>query len=154
VDDHRLRAPARRLAAPVTLPPVGEVGLGTRLRLIAELLMIYPALLAVVRTDDLRAMAAAARAPVRARVFTPPAIHHLTAVRLGQIVGQVFGLLPMDSRCLIRSLVLLRLLERRGIRATLQIGVKATGDFGAHAWVEHEGAPVLPTGHIARLAEF
>jgi hypothetical protein len=128
--------------------------MATRLRLIAEMLTIYPGMLKVVRSNDLTAMAKAARAPVRGRIATPPDLEHATAIRLGQIVGHVFGVLPMDARCLVRSLVLLRLLERRSIQATLQIGVRTTGDFGAHAWVEHDGAPVLPTGHIARLTEF
>jgi hypothetical protein len=145
----------RRVVAPVVaLPPVGEMGLVARIRLVVELLATYPGLLRVVRSDDLVAMAQAARAPVRGRITTPPSLEHATAIRLGQIVGHVFGVLPMDARCLIRSLVLLRLLERRSIRATLQIGVKTPGDFGAHAWVEHDGVPVLPTGHVARLAEF
>jgi hypothetical protein len=45
-----------------------------------------------------------------------------------------------------RSLVLTALLSRRGIASTLVIGVRPGGEFGAHAWVEHEGAPLLPSG--------
>lgn len=143
----------RGLLAAVALPPEGHVGVLARMRLTIELVAAYAVLIGAVRSDDLVAMATAARAPGRGRVATPPTLEHATAVRLGRIVGRVFDVLPMDSRCLVRSLVLLRVLGRRSIHATLQIGVKAEGDFGAHAWVEHDGAPVLRTGHVARLVE-
>lgn len=141
-------------AAPVSLPPAGRMRMATRLRLAAELLSVYATLRPVVATDDLPAMARAARAPDPRRIATPASEHHTTAVRLGAIVGRLFAVLPLDSRCLIRSLVLLSLLDRRSIDASLMIGVKTDGDFGAHAWVEHAGRPVLPTGHVTRLAEF
>ena len=68
------------------------------------------------------------------------------ARHLGHIVGRALRLLPGDTRCLRRSLVLLQLLARRGISATLVIGTRTEPDFLAHAWVEHEGQPVLPPG--------
>jgi hypothetical protein len=38
-------------------------------------------------------------------------------------------------------------MARRGLDSTLIIGVGRDGDeFAAHAWVEHRGVPVLPTG--------
>lgn len=78
------------------------------------------------------------------------------AIRLGQAVVRTLMLLPTDSRCLIRSLVLLRLLSRRGIGSTLVIGVRH-GDqpFAAHAWVEYQQIPLLASGggHFARLLE-
>jgi hypothetical protein len=145
----------RELLIPrVRLPEVGSVGPLTRLRLTIEVVMVYATLVRVVRSDDLPAMVKAARAAPFGRITVPPAEEHATAIRLGQIVGRVFRVLPMDSRCLIRSLVLIRLLERRSIPATLQVGVKTSGDFGAHAWVEHDDIAVLPTGHVARLAAF
>ena len=62
------------------------------------------------------------------------------------MVGAVLEWLPFDSRCLIRSLVLVRILSRRSIDdATLVIGASVEGGFAAHAWVEHDGEPVLPT---------
>jgi hypothetical protein len=63
--------------------------------------------------------------------------------------------LPGDTRCLVRSLVLVRLLARRGVPARLIIGVTRTGPFAAHAWVERDGRALLPSGggHLARLTE-
>jgi hypothetical protein len=59
-----------------------------------------------------------------------------------------------DSRCLMRCLVLTRLLDRRRIPSTLVIGVQQPGeDFGAHAWVEVDGQAVLESGDFPRLVE-
>jgi hypothetical protein len=70
-------------------------------------------------------------------------------------VVKTLRLLPADSRCLVRSLVLLSVLARRGAKATLVIGVKSDREFGAHAWVEYKGAPLLNPGNAAdgRLLE-
>ncbi len=63
-------------------------------------------------------------------------------------------LLPTDSRCLVRSLVLTRLLGRRGVPSSLVIGVMSEPQFAAHAWVEHGGAPLLSPGTgFQRLVE-
>ena len=66
-------------------------------------------------------------------------------LRLGRPVRRTLDPLPFDSRCLMRSLVLLRMLARRGIVCTLVIGVRSGDGFEAHAWIEHDGAPLLPT---------
>jgi hypothetical protein len=68
------------------------------------------------------------------------------ARHLGHVVGRALNLLPGDTRCLRRSLVLLQLLAKRRISAELVIGTRIEPDFLAHAWVEHEGQPVLPPG--------
>lgn len=68
----------------------------------------------------------------------------LIAARLGNAVGRTLRILPTDSRCLVQSLVLSRLLSARGISSTLVIGAHSRPEFAAHAWVEHEGHPVLP----------
>jgi hypothetical protein len=70
-------------------------------------------------------------------------------VRLGQAVGRALRPLPADTRCLTRSLVLVSLLARRGIAASLVIAVRPDEDLSlaAHAWVEMDGRPVLaPAG--------
>lgn len=55
------------------------------------------------------------------------------------------------TRCLTRSLVLWRLLARRGIPSELQIGVrKEERELLAHAWVECAGRPVAETGDVER----
>jgi hypothetical protein len=56
---------------------------------------------------------------------------------------------PVDSRCLMRSLVLLRVLARRGVSGELVIAVRpeVSDTLGAHAWVEVRGEPLLaPAG--------
>jgi hypothetical protein len=80
-------------------------------------------------------------------------VEHLVALRLGRVVGRTLKLLPTDSRCLIQSLVLTRMLAKRSIASTLVIGVRKDPAFEAHAWVEHEGQPVLPPGRFTRLME-
>lgn len=66
--------------------------------------------------------------------------------RLGRAVARTLALLPGDTRCLVRSLVLLRLLATRGVPAKLVIGTRTAPDFLAHAWVEYAGHPVLSPG--------
>ena len=77
------------------------------------------------------------------------------ARRLGWVVARTLRLLPGDTRCLTRSLVLTRLLARRGIPAQLVIGACPAPQFQAHAWVECEGEPVLSRGDgsFSRLVE-
>ncbi|MDQ3493160.1 MAG: lasso peptide biosynthesis B2 protein [Chloroflexota bacterium] len=80
---------------------------------------------------------------------------HLSGLRLGRAVIHSLHLLPTDSRCLMRSLVLTGLLARRGIASSLIIGVRPEPEFSAHAWVEHAGEPLLPPGDpdLGRLTE-
>lgn len=77
------------------------------------------------------------------------------AHRLGRAVQLTLRLVPGDTRCLTRSLVLTQLLSRRGIPAKLVIGARSEPSFLAHAWVECSGHPVLPTGDgtFGRLVE-
>jgi hypothetical protein len=75
-------------------------------------------------------------------------------VRLGRAVARTLRPLPFDSRCLVTALVLTRLLATRGIESTLVLGVRTKPDFAAHAWVERDGEPLLPTGRdFHRLTE-
>ena len=58
------------------------------------------------------------------------------------IVNGVSKRLPGQYSCLVRSLVLRRILAKRGIPAIVQIGVinqSDTAEFKAHAWVECNG---------------
>jgi hypothetical protein len=79
----------------------------------------------------------------------------LTGVRLGRAVGRTLGAIPADARCLVRSLVLVDMLARRGIEASFVLGVRAGPDFEAHAWVEKGGVALLPPyeGEYERLVE-
>jgi hypothetical protein len=61
-------------------------------------------------------------------------------------VVKTLRLIPLDSRCLVRSLVLLAILARRDAATTLVIGVRSEPEFGAHAWIEDHGWPLLEPG--------
>ena len=66
--------------------------------------------------------------------------------RLARVTTRVLARLPTDTRCLMQSLTLSALLARRGWPSSVVIGVTAGETFGAHAWVELEGRPLLPPG--------
>jgi hypothetical protein len=122
-------------------------------RLIAEILRHYAPLLRALRRDELVAVLATARDQRGAGAARLGAQEeHETALRLGSIVARVLKELPTDSRCLIQSVVLLRVLARRGIEADLVIGIHDDGGFAAHAWVEHERHALLPAGNFEQLA--
>ena len=74
------------------------------------------------------------------------------SLRLARAVDRTLRALPADSRCVMRALVLCRLLARRGVATSYVIGVRGPGeDFIAHAWVELDGHPLQPTGSYPRL---
>lgn len=52
---------------------------------------------------------------------------------------------PFRANCLPTSLALRHMLLCRGIKADLRVGVRKTADgkLEAHAWVEHEGQPLI-----------
>jgi hypothetical protein len=141
-------------AAPPQLPVGRGLGTGARARLAAEIVIAY-----------LRARRELRRAPIAqaverlraggadARVDGAVALEE--ARRLGWAVVRILRFLPGDTRCLRRSLVLMQLLERRGISARLVIGARSGPDFLAHAWVEYDGQPVLSTegDSFGRLVE-
>ncbi len=84
-----------------------------------------------------------------------PAIDITEGRRLGRAVGRALWMLPAQRGCLARSLVLVDLLQRRGIAARLVIGAQVGAAFHAHAWVELHGEPLLSPGGFqdSRLAE-
>jgi hypothetical protein len=64
--------------------------------------------------------------------------------RLARLIEIAAGHHLYPMRCLPRALVLERWLRQRGLVATLQIGVRREGSrLAAHAWVEHDGRPVI-----------
>ena len=75
----------------------------------------------------------------------PAAEAQIVARRLERPVVRSLGILPWDSRCLMRSLVMLRMMARRGVACDLVLGARTQEAFKAHAWVEHEGHALLPT---------
>jgi hypothetical protein len=138
------------VVAPYNLTP-GRLSLPGKARLVAEILAAYIPLIRVVRRNDLRAMVTKARAVDSAAA--PPGDPHGAALKLGGIVRATLKVLPTDGRCLIQSLVLVRLLARRSIAVRVVIGVRGGDAFAAHAWVEHDAVPVLPAGRYERLME-
>ena len=121
---------------PVELPD-GPLGFAGRVRLVSEVLSTY----AILRVRRQPVAEAAARAR---RGAGSGGVDLREARRLARLVARVLRPLPADTRCVNRSLVLLRMLARRGAGADLVIGVTAPSQFGAHAWLEIDGQPLLP----------
>ena len=121
--------------------------------MLGEILTEYVPCWRILRTKSVVGMVRAARDVPASHPRGPAFQEHRMALRLGRAVVKTLRLLPTDSRCLIRSLVLSRILTRRAIPHTLVIGVRNEPEFMAHAWVEHEGYPVLPAGDYTRLTE-
>jgi|SRR5271154_1481260 len=125
-----------------------------RVRLVGEIVAVY-----------IHTRRALGRAPIavvlerlRAPVASAPAAGEdplAQARHLGSAVARTLAVLPVDARCLARSLVLTRLLARRGIASRLVIATHPGPEFTAHAWVEHNGHPVLSPGDgsFGRLVE-
>ena len=121
--------------------PAGRLVLG------GEVLLTYGLVRWLLWRRDLPAAVAAIRAGDPGR---PPQVDGVASVKLGarlaRVTSRCLAPLPTDTRCLAKSLVLMALLARRGIASALVIGVRPGSDFGAHAWVEREGMPLLPSG--------
>lgn len=139
---------ARRLPAGESLRPL------RRLQLVAEIVVTYSQARRELRRVPIEAAVERLR-ETAATAGPGGGDEREEARRLGWIVVRVLAFLPGDTRCLRRSLVLTRMLARRGIEARLVIGARTAPEFLAHAWVEHEGAPVLSTegGAFGRLVE-
>ena len=115
--------------------------------LVGEILRAYVVTRWRMPRGDIRHVAAARRELLQRASPTPPPAGHDSwdvAAHLGRAVYRTLRLLPTDSRCLVQSLVLSRMLAARGIPSTLVIGAHSRPEFEAHAWVEHDGRPVLP----------
>lgn len=138
--------------------PGEQVPPSVKLVLASEILITYAMMRVRMAKRGLRDLVAISRSGPAA---PPPGLEpgsleaRLVAARLGNAVGRTLRILPTDSRCLVQSLVLSRLLSVRGISSTLVIGAHSNPSFAAHAWVEHEGRAVLPPGEFreSRLLE-
>lgn len=137
---------------PLVMPGgASRLSLPERLRVAVEIVETYcAARWWILRLTFPDAVAAARRAdPAHAESYTS-----ITMFRLGAAVSRTLRALPVDARCLVTSLVLTRMLARRGIETTLVLGVRNTPSFAAHAWIEHNGVALLPTTpDFERLAE-
>jgi hypothetical protein len=115
--------------------------------LVGEILAVYAVTRWHMPRGDIRQVMATTRAQLeREPSMQPPPGQDSweVAAHLGRAVYRTLRVLPTDSRCLVQSLVLSRMLAARGIPSTLIIGAHSQPDFKAHAWVEQEGRPVLP----------
>jgi hypothetical protein len=78
--------------------------------------------------------------------------------RLSRAVDRTLRMMPHDPTCLVRSLVLFRLMREQGDKAVLVIGLpEEPTTHEAHAWVELEqevvGPPPGRAGHL-EMARF
>jgi hypothetical protein len=120
-------------------------------RLALEVLATYVRARVLLRRHGLPATLRALRDVPPADPAARPA--RLGVKRLARVVTREVGRLP-DGKCLLRSIVLVALLARRGTASTLVLGVRPGEAFAAHAWVEVDGEAVLPTeDRFLRLTE-
>jgi hypothetical protein len=140
------------MSAGASTGPLGPLAKGL---LATEVLMTYARVRWAVRSRDVRVALRRLRDEPRERAGSPPSDVPGCAARLARATSRTLPLVPADSRCLMQSLVLSSLLARRAIPSTLVIGVQPGETFGAHAWVELEGRPLLPPGadEFPRLVE-
>ncbi|MEO9635797.1 MAG: lasso peptide biosynthesis B2 protein [Parasphingorhabdus sp.] len=61
---------------------------------------------------------------------------------------QAMQITPMENKCLARSLVFWWQLKRKGVNATLNIGVSKKKIFKAHAWLEIDGQILNAGKHV------
>jgi Transglutaminase-like superfamily len=115
----------------------------TRVVLAGEIVATYARVRWALRRRDVRAVLGELRSLSRGMRSDDPVAD---GRRLGRAVQRTLAVLPTDSRCLMQSLVLTRLLARRGIDTRLVIAVRPGQRFAAHAWVEHGEAALLPAG--------
>ena len=133
----------------VPLPPVAKARLGV------EILLTYSRVRWWLWRSNLPDTVAALRAGAPPTEQLLPEEQLLVSRRLATAVVRTLAVLPADSRCLMRSLILTSLLARRAIESTLVLGVRGEGEFVAHAWVEHMTVPLLTPGDsdFKRLVE-
>lgn len=134
------------IADRIPVAPRGPIARRAKVVLAAEIVSVYVRVRWLMWRSDIQSTVSSIRGgpPAPAAGFEPVLPDaRLVAIRLGAAVRRTLSVLPTDSRCLVQSLVLSRLLSRRAIPSTLVIGARPEPQFDAHAWVEHQGQPVL-----------
>ncbi len=125
--------------------------LGRRISLTIEIVATFVMVRLTMREPDIR------RTLERLRGDAPPtASDRQVALYLAHAVGRVLAPIPRRSRCLVQSLVLTKMLARRGISSSLVIAVAPGPQLEAHAWVESGHIPLLrpatrEQGQLVRL---
>lgn len=76
-------------------------------------------------------------------------------VDLAWAVGVASSLVPGGGHCLSQALTLELLLLRRGYPCEVCFGVRrgSDNDFGAHAWLEHNGVVLIGGGALDRFVK-
>lgn len=122
-------------------------GVATKLRLVLWVARDYWAVKRALSHHPLpEAVAFVGAAPAGARTSLPPA-------RLSHAVDRCLLVGPLRARCLVRAMVLHRMLRRQGFATSVVIGLPtAATSTDAHAWVEIDGRDVGPgpgrSGHL------
>jgi hypothetical protein len=122
-------------------------------RVLLQAMLLLPLFWAGLRVFGLsRLHLWAARSPVTGDASRPD----VEPASIGALINVAGAHLALPSTCLTRSLLLVWLLGRRGVRSELRIGVRMIeGGIDSHAWVEHEGKPINDTPGISeRFAVF
>jgi hypothetical protein len=102
--------------------------------------LLLPVEIALLRRISLGTLVARTDRPVRGGRET------IDVGRAARLVEAVAACYP-NATCLKKSLILLRLLRKRGIPAELRLGVrKVDNEFSAHAWIESDGRTLLDGG--------
>lgn len=135
------------IGSPVEVIGVRPITRTQRARLATEILAIYARVRWLLFRNDFPTVLD----ELRADAGPPPSgdaarLASLTGIRIGNAVVKALRVLPTDSRCLMRSLVLTEMLVRRGIDSSLVIGVRPGTELHAHAWLEREDIALLPPG--------
>jgi len=131
------------------------MNLVARTAVAAEILWDYALVRRSLGREKLPAVLARVRATTRR---DRPLAQPEDSGRLARAVTLTLERTPLDSRCLLESLVLLRMLARRGVDGSLVIAVRPQerDTLDAHAWVELAGRPLLSPagmqhGHLVTL---
>lgn len=129
-------------------------GIVERGRIVGEILAIYAQARRRTRVEPLESTLEYLRA-LPPRPVAESVDRARLGLRLGRATVRTLKPLPTDGRCLMRSLVLIGLLSRRGIPVTLVLAVHPGEQLAAHAWVELDGRPLLEPGAppLERLVE-
>jgi hypothetical protein len=122
-------------------------------RVLLQAMLLLPLFWAALRVFGLsRLHLWAARSPVTGNASRPD----VEPAGIGALINVAGAHLPLPSTCLTRSLLLVWLLGRRGVRSELRIGVRMIEcGIESHAWVEHEGTPINDAPDVSeRFAVF
>ena len=142
---------SRQVSPAPILPPLTVVD---RVRLGVEVLAAYARARWQLQRSDLVTTVEALRRHAGGQAAERTGLEtRWQSVRLAKATRRTLSLLPGDTRCLMQSLVLTRLLAQRRIESRLIVAADPSPRFRAHAWVEHEGRPLLPAGEYGRLVE-